>query len=145
MSVIITKTNNISSGEGDAPSLEQTINVTAPVVDVVAPSKPDANDVASIAILGATCAVIAYGCTQVIKSFCQDLFKVRKMEKPWWYLSLIRLLCIVFGGVAGFYLRDSFGPAETHFAIATGCGAGVLSTSIVAGVKKKIKAAAPAE
>lgn len=138
MSVTITKTSGAPSG--DAPVLTQVISVTPD--PQVKPEKPDANDVATIAILGAVCAVIAYGATRVIKGGLDNYWKSKEASKPWWYSSFIRLLCIGFGGAAGYFLQDSFGPAQMNFAIATGCGAGVLSTSIVAVVRKKIRGAA---
>ena len=142
--VTVTKTGNPN---------EQTLTVKTEEVPVVAKlgveepvpvNQTPQIEMSTLLLLGGICAVISWGVTQVVKSFIQDLTKVRGSKKPWWYLSLVRLLCIAVGGLAGYYLKSSFGHCTTHFAVAVGCSAGVLSTFIVGLIKTKLKKAAGA-
>lgn len=136
--VTVTKTRTRTESDSGVP-VTQTVTVdsgaqsVAPVVNVTP-------TVADIAIFGAICAVISYGLTQVCKSFVRDTMKGK--GKPWLYDTTIRLLAISFGGVCGYLLRSSFGPFTAAFAVGVGCAGGVLSTTIVAAVKAKIKKAA---
>jgi len=134
--VTVTKTR--TKTDGNTP-VTQTITIE-PGAQTVAPAADLTPTVSSIAIFGGVVAVIAYGLTQVAKSFVRDLMKGK--GKPWLYDTMIRFLAISFGGVCGYLLRSSFGPFTSEFAVGVGCAAGVLSTAIVAAVKAKIKKAA---
>ena len=135
--VTVTKTKTRTTS--DAP-IEQTITVQTPQDPAVVAVEVSPT-VADIAVFGALCAVISYGLTQVCKSFVRDLVK-KGRTKPWYYVSMIRLLAICFGGICGWAMSSSFGPFTSAFAVGVGCAGGVLSTTIVATVKAKIKRAA---
>ncbi len=134
--VTVTKTRTRTT---DNVPMTQTITVepgqqTSPSTVVTPPTTGD------IVIFGSVCAVISYGLTQVCKSFVRDLVS-KGHKKPWYYVTLIRFLAILFGGICGWLMRSSFGPFSPSFAVGVGCAAGVLSTAIVAAVKAKIKKA----
>tara|TARA_R110000824_G_scaffold239626_3_gene428298 strand:+ start:5639 stop:6058 length:420 start_codon:yes stop_codon:yes gene_type:complete len=134
--VTVTKTRTRTT---DNIPVTQTITVepgqqTSPSTVVSPPTIGD------IVIFGAVCAIISYGLTQVFKSFVRDLVG-KGHAKPWYYVTLIRVLAIFFGGLCGWLMRSSFGPFTSGFAVGVGCAAGVLSTTIVAAVKAKIKKA----
>ena len=136
--VTVTKTRTKTISEGDIP-VTQSITVNTPQAVAAPTPKPDTGD---IVLFGAVCAVVAFGCTGIVKSFIQDMMKLKGKAKPWYYLTLIRVCCISFGGLCGWLMRSSFGPFSAAFAVGVGCAAGILSTTIVAAVKKKIKTAA---
>ena len=136
--VTVTKTRTRTESDSEIP-VTQTITVDPGQQSLVAPVSATPT-VADIAIFGAVCAVISYGLTQVAKSFVRDTMKGK--GKPWLYDTTIRFLAILFGGACGYFLRSSFGPFTSEFAVGVGCAAGVLSTAIVATVKAKIKKAA---
>lgn len=92
------------------------------------------------ALLGAVCAVAAWGIVEVIKEFVKARLKVKGASKPWYYLAMIRSLSIAIGGLSGYMLSDSFG-AGTKFAVMAGCAAGAMSTVIVGVIKAKAKKA----
>jgi len=133
VTVTKTKTRTVS----DELPVTQTISVETPqqpVVHVVA--RPDATN---MLLFGAVCAVCAFGTTHIVKSFIQDLVKVKgRGAKPWFYITLIRFLAISFGGLSGFLMRSSFGPFSTSLAVGVGCAGGVLSTVVVKAIKAKI-------
>ena len=134
--VTVTKTRTKTISDNSVP-VEQTITIDTPQAPVAPLPKPDTGDVI---LFGAVCAVVAFGATGIVKSFIQDMMKLKGKAKPWFYLTLIRVSCISFGGLCGWLMRSSFGPFSTAFAVGVGCAAGILSTTIVATVKKKIKA-----
>ena len=135
--VTVTKTRTKTISDNEIP-MAQTITVETPQATAPLP----APDVGDIVLFGAVCAVVAFGATEIVKSFIKDMMKLRGKAKPWFYLTLIRVCCISFGGLCGWLMRSSFGPFSTAFAVGVGCAAGVLSTTIVAAVKKRIKASA---
>ena len=136
--VTVTKTRTKTTSDEPIP-VTQSITVNTPDVALVPPPKPNTGD---IVLFGSICAVVAFGCTGIIRSFIQDMMKLKGKSKPWYYLTLIRVCCISFGGLCGWLMHSSFGPLSTSFAVGVGCAAGILSTTIVAAVKKKIKATA---
>ena len=131
--VTVTKTRTRT--DGDTP-VTQSITVNAPEQAIASSSTPD---VGNIVLFGAVVAVVAFGLTGIVKSFIKDIMKLRGKDKPWYYPTLIRVCCISFGGCSAWLMRSSFGPFSTAYAVGVGCAAGVLSTTIVAAVKKRIK------
>jgi Na+-transporting NADH:ubiquinone oxidoreductase subunit NqrE len=136
--VTVTKTRTKTISDGEVP-VTQSITVNTPEVEVAPLPTPNVGD---IVLFGAVVAVVAFGLTGIVKSFIQDMLKLKGKAKPWYYLTLIRVCCISFGGCSAWLMQSSFGPFSTAFAVGVGCAAGVLSTTIVAAVKKRIKASA---
>jgi len=92
-----------------------------------------------ISVLGVVTAVLAYGLTYIAKAFLSGWEKAMAEKAPWFWNGIIRLLSVLLGAVSGAGLLAAIGGLWTWGA-AIGCGGGALSTTIVAVVKKRIRA-----
>jgi len=84
-------------------------------------------------ILLVSCALGAYGVTELVKRFWAGYLKARQRPEPWYFNHIIRFLATLVGGFFG-YLNGYI-----LLEVAIGLGAGGLVTFIVAAIKKRIK------
>ena len=136
--VTITKTRTKTT----EPDMTQTIQVvTEKQILEPASVKPNDINIQNYAILFCLTAVVAWGSVEIVKEYFKARLKLKGKAKPWYYLAFIRSFSCGGGGVAGWFISDSFGLG-TRFAILTGCAAGAMAAFVVKLLKKKLTKAA---
>jgi hypothetical protein len=92
-----------------------------------------------IAIVLSLSGVISYGIVEIIKRFVAAyLAKTPENDhEPWWWNVGLRALAVVLGGLVGGIL--SFAGASPLLAVSIGVAGGVLNTTIVRVVRKKLR------
>ena len=96
-------------------------------------------DMRTITALAIATAVIAYGLVQVFKTFLQSWEKQTDKPAPWFWNGLIRLCSLAVGGISGGLLLTALG-GDWAWGISIGLGGGAFSATIVALVKKALRA-----
>jgi len=133
--VIITKTRTKTI----EPNMSQTIKVvTEKQVAPAAPVQGKDINLANYGLLFCLCAVVAWGSVEICKEYFKARLKLKGKPKPWYYLTFIRALSCVVGGLSGWFISDSFGMGA-RFAILTGCAAGAMAAFVVRLIKTKLK------
>ena len=82
---------------------------------------------------------IVYAVPEFARRFVRLVLAVKGIDRPPWHRHVWRLLAIGCGAYAGLMLgecSDVFGITE---GLGVGCGAGLLSTSAVAAIRKRLK------